>query len=366
MLGGVSDYARLVARGLMEAGEEVHVWCPAAGEPQADDRFVVHPELGRFRRRDLKRVGDLLDQCPGPRRLLVQWVPHGFGFRSMNLAFCVWLWKRAARGDQVELMVHEPYLAFWEGTWRQTAAAAVHRVMTVVLLRAASRVWVSIPAWETSWKPYAFGRATPFVWLPIPTGLIQPDTQSISELRARLDAGRHPIIGHLGTYGAPITSLLDALLPEILRQLTSANISLIGSGSERFRAALVERYPMCWERVTATGAVSDRALAAHVSACDVLVQPYPDGISSRRTTAMAGLRLGVPIVTTRGRLTEPLWESSRAVRLADVGDTADFIAHVRELLEHPDERRRASQCGRDLYDRTFDLRLTVAALRTAC
>ena len=45
----------------------------------------------------------------------MQWVPHGFGYRSMNLGFCLWLRPRARSGDQVELMVHEPYLEF---SWR--------------------------------------------------------------------------------------------------------------------------------------------------------------------------------------------------------------------------------------------------------
>jgi glycosyltransferase involved in cell wall biosynthesis len=341
------------------------VWCPAGGKGQPADRWTVHPELGGFRRADRKRTGALLDRFPAPHRLLVQWVPHGYGFHSMNLAFCVWLWRRAVRGDQIELMVHEPYLAFWEGNWRQNAAAVVHRLMTAVLLRAASRVWISIPAWESSWKPYALGRTIPFAWLPIPTGLAEADPRSTDDLRVRLGAGRHPVIGHLGTYGRHVASLLQGLLPDMLRLLTSSHVSLIGSGSDRFRAEFLKQYPMYAERITATGVVNDRALAAHVSACDVLIQPYADGISSRRTTAMAGLRLGVPIVTTRGRLTEALWESSSAVRLADVGDTAGFIAHVKELLEHPDERQRTAERARALYDRLFDVRLTVAALRPA-
>jgi glycosyltransferase involved in cell wall biosynthesis len=364
-VGGVADYTRLIARGLSDAGDEVHVWCPASGSAVPGDPFTVHAELGRFHRSDLDRTGHLLDQFPRPRRLLVQWVPHGYGFRAMNVPFCFWLWRRAARGDQIELMVHEAYLAFWEGSWRQTAAAAVHRFMTAVLLRAAQRVWISIPAWERLWKPYTFGRSIPFAWLPIPSGLNPPDEQAVGELRVKLGVARRPLIGHLGTYGSPITSLLDNLLPEVLRQPKAPHILLIGSGSEQFLASFSERHPMHRDRVTATGALSDSALAAHIAACDLLIQPYPDGISSRRTTAMAGLYLGVPIVTTRGYLTEPLWETSQAVRLAKVGDTPDFIAHVNQLLEHPDERQRTAERARALYDRMFDLRLTVAALRPA-
>jgi hypothetical protein len=186
-------------------------------------------------------------------------------------------------------MVHEPYLAFWEGSWRQTAAAAVHRVMTAILVRAARRIWMSIPAWEPLWKPYALGRALPFAWLPIPSGLTRPDCHLVAERRKELGSG--PLVGHLGTYGSPVASALRAVLADMLDRLGTVHVVLIGSGSEQFRKAFAEHRPEHSSRVTATGVVSHVALASYVAACDVLVQPYPDGVSSRRTTAMAGLHL---------------------------------------------------------------------------
>ena len=86
----------------------------------------------------------------------------------MNLPFCLWLWHRAVRHhDAVEVMIHEPYLAFGEGSWKQSGVAVVHRLMTMVLLKAARRVWMSIPAWEACWRPYTLGRALQFRWLPV-------------------------------------------------------------------------------------------------------------------------------------------------------------------------------------------------------
>ena len=138
VIGGVSDYCQLVAEGLAASGDDVHVWCPPLPEMPASNGVTVHPTLGRISRRDLRAVDRLLDRFPPPRRLLVQWVPHGFGYRSMNVGFCLWLRQRARRGDRVEIMVHEPYLAFGGGALRWTAAASVHRLMTVILARAAS------------------------------------------------------------------------------------------------------------------------------------------------------------------------------------------------------------------------------------
>ena len=104
------------------------------------------------------------------------------------------------------------------------------------------------------------------------------------------------------------------------RRNPSAHFLLIGSGSEAFRSALVARDRSLADRVSATGTLNAAELSAHIEACDVLLQPYPDGVTSRRTTTMAGLFARVPVVTTQGKLTERFWQEETPVKLAAVGD----------------------------------------------
>jgi glycosyltransferase involved in cell wall biosynthesis len=359
--GGVGDYTRGVARGLAHAGDDVHVWCKGGGRGEPGDRFPVHPEFGEFSARDLKHAGEALDRFPAPRRLLVQWVPHAFGYRAMNLRFCFWLWRRAAKGDAVELMVHEPFLA-WGGSWRQAAAAGVHRVMTIVLLRAAQRVWVSIPAWEPMLRPYALGRALPIEWLPIPSNLSDPDAATVAAVRA---AYPPPLVGHLGTYGSLIAPLLSDALVQLLGQPAAPRVLLLGTGSQEFGRGFLAEHPEWSSAVRAAGTLSDSDLSAHIAACDAMIQPYPDGISSRRTTAMAALALGVPVITNTGALSEPVWRESGAVRLTDVGDARGMAAHTMDVLSHAEARRALQDGGRALYARLFEVRHTIEALRGA-
>lgn len=364
-IGGVGDYTHLVASGLVEAGDEVHVWCPPSGyAAPSTNGPVVHPELGTLRPADLRRVGRLLDQFPEPRRLLVQWVPHGYGYRSMNVPFCLWLWGRSVlHRDRVDVMVHEPYLAFWEGSWRQAAVALVHRLMTVVLLRAAHRVWIAIPIWEDLWRPYLLGRRVPFTWLPVPSSLPtleMPDASAIHNRYARRGAA---LIGHFGTYGPAVSALLQDLLPPVVEGHFRPAVLLLGAGSEVFGRRLIEGYPRIADRVHAFGHLSPGELCSHLAACDLLIQPYPDGVSSRRTSVMAGLSLGRPIVTTRGHLTEPLWDETGAALLADVTDQRGFVGHVERLLGDRAERQRLGERARKLYNQRFDLRHTITALR---
>lgn len=362
--GGVSDYVRGVAVGLADAGERVHVWCPTAGAgtPSEDAGVQVHRELGRISRADLRRVGALLDTFPAPRRLLVQWVPHAYGRRAMNLGFCLWVRERAARGDRVEIMVHEPFLAFG-GSARQGVVAAVHRAMTVVLLRAAERVWVSTPAWAERWRKYRLGRAVPFEWMPIPSNVpVVGDADGAAEVRARYAPGVGRLIGHFGTYRANVTALLEPILVGALEGGPERAALLLGRGGERFRDEIVGRHPALAGRVHAPGALSSDDLSRHLAACDLLVQPYPDGANGRQTSLAACLEHGGAVVTTEGPSTEGVWRESGAVVMAPTGDAAAAVGLVGRLLADDVERARLGAAAKRLYDERFHLRHTIEAL----
>jgi glycosyltransferase involved in cell wall biosynthesis len=375
-VGGVSDYTQLVARGLADAGDEVHVWCPTTADVASDgvdsaktepERVIVHRSCGTFSSADLHRVDSELDQFPAPRRLLVQWVPHGYGYRSINLQFCFWLKRRATKyRDVIELMVHEPYLPFGEGSFKQDGAAAVHRLMTAVLLRSATRVWMSIPAWEKRLRPYAFGGALEFNWLPIPSSIpVVEAPDRIQSLRTRyLPAGGN-IVGHFGTYDRNSTNLLMQSAAPLLRSRQDCHLLLLGRGSEEMRAKLIAAWPEFVERTHATGMLPANDVSLHLSACDVLLQPYIDGVSSRRTSLMAGLSHGVPIVTTSGSLTESLWAESGAVVLVPAAAVASLATQTMQLLADEPARRRLSAAAKELYDRCFAIQRTIATLRTA-
>jgi glycosyltransferase involved in cell wall biosynthesis len=356
--GGVGDHTRQIATELARTGETVHVWGPSGSVSEEGSAIVVHPELGRFRPADLRRASSLLDAYPSPRRLVVQWVPHGYGQRAMNLPFCFWLWRRSIAGDSIELVVHEPFMTF-SGDIRQRAVAAVQRVMTLIIMSSARRVWVTTRAWTPLLEPYLAGRGVPIHWLPVPSNLPPADPVAVAQIRARY--GKDGLVGHFGTHGGLVTSLLDEAIV-LAAGGCSARFLLIGSGSEKFRSALVARDRSLADRVSATGLLNAADLSAHIAACDVLLQPYPDGVTSRRTTAMAGLFARVPVVTTRGGLTERFWQEEMPVKLAAVGDTQAIVRHVIRLLADPAERRRQGDAGRVFYDRWFDVRHTVAAI----
>ncbi len=356
-VGGVAGHTAALAAALAACGETVHVWCPGTSGTSAENAVLVHRELRDFGPMGLQHLSAALT---GPQRMLVQWVPHAFGRRSLNLAFCRWLLRRRQlHGDEIDVIVHEPFLPFGVRL-KVNAAAALHRLMIAYVLRSAARVWITTPAWERRLRRYSPARPLSFQWLPV-FSTIPVTSRAVSPERA---ASAGLTVGCLPT-GEPYTEevLRDGVLP-LLAGSPTLRLVLIGRCSEPIRVRLCAAFPSVADRVFATGCVNEVALSRHLAACDVAVQPYKDGVCGRRTSAMAFLAHGRPLVTTDGRFTEDVWRTS-AVSLVPSTQPGRMQNCLERLLSDIPEQARLAIAGRDLYAARFDVRHTAAALHLA-
>jgi glycosyltransferase involved in cell wall biosynthesis len=364
-LGGISDYTLAVATALGAAGHQVHIWAPEAeGAPPEREGVSVHRELGQFDLSSVRRTGRLLNQFRSRRRLFVQWVPHGFGYKSLNLPFAIWLACRAwLRHDELHLMVHEPFMRFSKRP-AHVALSLVHRLMFAVASSGATSVWLSIPAWRDYVRPYV-PRWIPIEWLPVPSPTVRPASAvAARETRQRLSPDGSLVVGHFSTFSPVVTCLLEPALDVVLLR-SKATVVLMGRDSERFRERFLVSRPQFTTRVQATGVLESDALSPHIQACDVLIQPYPDGISARHTSTLLSLSLGRCVVTNSGVLTESFWRDSGAVVLAGSPDPTSIGEATVDLLNDAPRRTRLGPAAWALYDRLFDIRHGVAILERA-
>ncbi|RKH12134.1 hypothetical protein D7V97_09285 [Corallococcus sp. CA053C] len=355
--GGVSDHTRSVARALAKAGETVRVWTPGAEGVSVDQDVIVHRWPGLFTPQGLVRLTRELDACQGPRRLLLLYVPQAFGLKAMNVPFCAWF--AARRQDERELFLHEAVYPWSPGApWRHQVLAGVTRVMLRTLAHGVDRAYVSIPAWAAHLPEPLRTRAR---WCPIPSPLpLDAPDEDVRAVREALGDG--PCVAHFGTYGTAISDPLKAVLVPLLQRDERRQALLLGRGSSAFREALSRGHPALAGRIHARDGLSPEAVAAHLRAADLLLQPYPDGVSARRSSAMAGLGLGLPMVTNLGHLSEPLWRESRAVALEDGTSPAALLALAEDLLEHGEKRRALGERAARVYREHFALEHTVAHL----
>ncbi len=362
--GGVSDYTRLVARGLADHGDSVHVWAgPCADAALEDPRIQVHRLPDHFGPRSLAVLDRGLSQLPQPAHIVLQYVPHAFGFKAMNLPLSLWLPTRWRKRYWV--MFHEVAYPFHRGQpWRHHLLAAVTHLMAALLVRGAARVFVSIEQWEALLR-----RLTPSLppchWQPVPSNLdCQPDLVRCRQLRRQLAPDpQAALIGHFGTFGTAIRQLLQRVLPAVLERDPRRIGLLVGRDSRGFAEQFLKNHPGLQGRLLALGGMSSADVAHHLAACDVLLQPYPDGASTRRGSLMAGLALGLPIVTTLGPLSDSLFFKTDAVHALPIERLDEMVEAVDTLLHKPDQRALLGQRARTFYQQYCAVENVVRAMR---
>jgi glycosyltransferase involved in cell wall biosynthesis len=361
--GGVSDYTRLVARGLAAAGDTVTVFAPPLAEDAKGDDHDRGVDVQRlpdhYGRRALQLIDRRLERTPGERRILVQYVPHAFGWRAMNVPFCWWL--HARRRQSIWVMFHEVVFPLERSqSLTHNALAVVTRGMASLVAGAAERAFVSIPAWHGHVESRM--RASARVdWLPVPSAIpVVNDARGTAEVRTRFAQGR-PLVGHFGTYGALTRPLLERALAS-LPPSCDCRVLLLGSGSREVASAIEDAIPRWRQRLDGTGALPAVDVSRHLAACDLMLQPYPDGVSARRTSVMAALAHGKPVVTTDGALTEPIWREAGAVSLRPAADPAALGGEVARIATDPAGAAQLASRGLSLYESRFALRHTIAAL----
>jgi glycosyltransferase involved in cell wall biosynthesis len=340
-VGGVSDYTSLLAGALSSRGVTTHIW--DATLPGARQQIRV-----------------ALMQEPAP--VVVQYVPNAYGAKGANLLFCAWLLALSRQGHDVRVMFHEPYFYFSAHPLR-SGLAAVQRLMAAILLRVGTVTYVSTDTWRAYLAPYA-PRGKAFITLPIPstvTRCANPPREREWRSKLLVDGTRF-LVGHFGTFGQHVATSLSPILTTLLRERGDVTLVCVGRGAERFVESVRRSSPHESQRILATGALSSDEVAAVLRACEVLIQPYPDGVTMRRTSVMAGIANAVATVSSQGALTESAWADAGALSLAPAGDPGAHVQHISRLLDDEGLRRAQAHRGAEFYDTRCSIDVVVATL----
>ena len=150
----------------------------------------------------------------------------------------------------------------------------------------------------------------------------------------------------------------------LLAQEPRSRLILVGDGPER---SLVERRVLqlgVEPRVTFTGAVDHREVAALLSVADIAVAPYPplDGFYFSPLKVEEYLASGLPVVATScGDLDPHLRDGETALRVRP-GDVPGLAKALIRLAGDPTLRRRIGQAGRKVAENHLSLRPTAERL----
>lgn len=284
----------------------------------------------------------------GADAAVLQYNPFSYGRRGIApwLPIAVNRLRRLPRRPVVALMAHETFVPALN--WRWALMRTWHRLQLLALARSCHVIFVSVEAWVP-----VFGRIVgdrKIVHTPVGSNL--PDgREDRSKLRGLLRAPPDCVV--LATFGTGHPSHVTEHAAGAANATAAAGIPtlllVLGHGAP---APLGLRSDV---RIVRPGRLPEVELAGHLAAADILLAPFVDGVSSRRTTIMSALQHGVAVASTDGHLTDSaLRAATSALTLVPAGDAEAFAAAVVELARSPHERSARGAAGRALYEAEFD------------
>jgi hypothetical protein len=247
--------------------------------------------------------------------------------------------RRRASRPCVVLVVHEPFVPIHDG--KSLLMGAWQRFQLGALLVLADRSFASIESWAAK-----FSRVRRTAHLP--SGSTLPDARAQRYgVRAELGVSDRLVIATLSSgHPSHLTSYVASSLQHVAAGGRPATFLQLGAEADQFDGAPPE------VPVIRPGRLSAERLAAHVAAADLLLTPFADGVSTRRTSFMAGLQQEVAVVGTSGALTDSVLESA-GLELVEVGQPHAFAERVAQLAAADDHRARAAAIGRALFESHF-------------
>ncbi|MBI3780394.1 MAG: glycosyltransferase [candidate division NC10 bacterium] len=291
-----------------------------------------------------------------PGAVNIQYVPFLYG----PLGFNPWLplallWLRRL-GVRVVTTVHEPYVA-WRGL-RRFPLALFQRVQLAVLISASSSVTVTTWTWTEALRRAYPTRAGDIAWLPVGSNIPVPSVPFTRRPQAREALGLGGGDLAVGTF-SPLGSgkrfdFVGAAWRQLREHIPQVSLVVIGANADEVQGRF--RDIPGGDKVCYTGYLPPEDVSRHLLALDFVLAPFEDGISCRRTSAIAAMAHGLPLVTTRGQLTDPLFEGSPMV-LIPAADSEQFAQAAADLAADAGRREDLGRRTRAFFDQHFSWKI---------
>jgi len=245
------------------------------------------------------------------------------------------------RGARIALMVHESWIELRD--WRTTLMGGYQRAQLRSLLLCADRVLVATEALAAE-----IGRET--VHVPVGSN-ITPSGLTPAAARTRLGLGDELVVALFGT-GHPSRALdhVEAAIAALAAAAAPGGVRVLNLGDGA--PALAARDGV---RIETPGRLGEDELSLRLSAAHLCLLPFTDGVSTRRTTLMAALAHGVPVLGVHGTATDTVLTCDpQVLMLTAAGDRCAFARAAVDLAADRSALGARGEAGRRLYEERFD------------
>jgi glycosyltransferase involved in cell wall biosynthesis len=346
ILDGIGDYTSKLAEELAHQ-HEITVITDSQFEPTPIPNVQIAGIFDRNKPRSCRRIIEYVEESR-PDWVLLQYCCFGYGKWGMNLVLPEVLHeiKRKCKTTQIAVMVHESFVQIENvklavmTTWQRWQLWRIGQAADIMLYST-----VAFRSDLINWFPKQRNRVLP-VGSNIPFVTISRD-----EARSQLNIAKSTIV--LGLFG-------NARQPEVVELMVRSAETVAKSGTDTLLlyigkdAASVKSH-IGDLKLLDLGPLGAEAVSRALTAVDIYLCAYNDGVSTRRGSFMAGLQHGCAIVGNLGRHTDDNLKEAdgRAFLLAEVGDPSQYIDHVVQLARNTEARHLLSSNARTMYESNY-------------
>lgn len=360
---GVADHSAKLGSVLIHYSQSVCVWTAEKSPKAFADLKVVSIEspwgwgtLGRL-------IGSMKEWRPDV--LVFQYTPQSFAPKTLGvwLSFPVWtLCLRLMTKARVSIIAHEVNYPI-EGTLRGLLLGVPQLIQFCLLALVADSIFFTT---ETLWlrvHKWMFWRKGIY-WLPVGATIESKAIES-KDNRESLSpraTSQEKLLLHFG--GAHPTHSIEHILAAYKSTVSAlgaqfVKLAFVGIETQELEKAFekigLTRIP---EGVFALGWLSEDQVSEWVNKADLILAPFLDGISTRRSSAMTCFQHGKAVLTTFGTSSGGSIPWEEFCCAPPVHAIEEFAQKAVSLLSNPDHLLKLGDAAKRNYDNRFSWFLT--------
>jgi len=317
---GITDHSLMLAKSLLNLGYRTTIMA-GKGE-QGENRKIISDDWCN------SSLSVLFKELKSLKvdHIILQYTPLSFEVNKGVSNYALrHFWETCGEHWQTSLIIHETYFQVWwypPSWWRgpqqkrmlQQLSQSSHNVFT------ASELLVNeLNSWGLDHKTNRLSLGSHF---PV------HNIDRIKE-RDRIGISSGEVVLTLFGGGQAL-KLMSQLVNQLDTFLSKNNIS--------FCWCLLGGIPQDWFSLSAPvlspGRMSELEISKFLQISDIFLVPHQCGLTAKRSALMAGMQHGLPIVGTKGYMTDLFWDGVPGVTLVPVSQKSKFNEEVLELCNN--------------------------------